>query len=536
MKELLQKLGKRVIGVLSGFDRLLFRGHLRCVITTRGLDGYLYGAKVPMTDFDQHAKAVSRQLIEESLREPRECGCEVRYLDNSRTGKQDVAKQIAHRDGIHQGRICVLKAVEPCMSFALQRDRHTKTISLVRRQRKCLHLYHYFKHPQFGLMHVRLQTWFPFTIQVCLNGREWLARQLTAAGIGYQSHENCIWRVDDMDAAQTLFDQQRCAAWPALLNGLRRLVHPAHETIFANCPPDARGYYWSTAESEWASDVLFQEPAEVLPLAERLVGQSMRVHGAGDVMRFLGRTVTSRGLPHGNFRGKIQSDVRCFEQGLRIKHRLNANSVKMYNRPSVLRFETTINNPAEFKVFRTSGADPEGPRAWRSLRKNVADLYRRAQVSQTSNNRYAAAQAAVLDDDTRLKELAQSLCSRVRQPGRAKPDGSRTRSRTHRALNPFSPQDLLLLETVSRGEFVISGMRNGDLRKVLFGADPTDAREKRRCSSAVSRKLALLRAHGILRKVSKSHRYQVTAKGRQALSALLAAANATTDELTKLAA
>lgn len=79
-------------------------------------------------------------------------------------------------------------------------------------------------------------------------------------------------------------------------------------------------------------------------------------------------------------------------------------------------------------------------------------------------------------------------------------------------------------------------MRNQDLRPILDAAEPGTAQELRRQSSAVSRKLALLRAHGLLEKVSKSHRYRLTEKGQHGLTALLAAANATTNELTALAA
>ena len=536
MLDLVQNLGGRVMGVLSGFDRLLFRGILRCVINPRGLNGYLYGAKVRMTDFDKHAQHVTAQVIEQSLQHARDTGREVHYVNNSHVRKQQLALDIAARDGIREGLVCVLKAVEPCVSFAVRRNRETKTISLESRRRKCLHLYHYFLHPELGLMHVRLQTWFPFTLQICLNGREWLARSLDKAGIEYVRADNCICRVADLEAAQRLLDEQLRVNWPGLLNELRRLAHPAHESVFANCPEHARHYYWSLAESEWASDLLFHDPDDVLPLCERLVAYSMRVHGAGQVMRFLGRTVRRDGMPRSTFQGEIHSHVREFSQGLRIKHRLNANSVKMYNRPGVLRIETTINNPGEFKVWRTPEATPDAAPDWLRLRKGVADLHRRAQVSQASNNRYATAQAAGLQEGVRLKELAAALCSRVRRPGRAKPDGTRTRPRQHRALNPFSPQDITVLTAISRPEFGVSGLCNQDLRVVLHGADPADPREKRRRSSRVSRQLSLLRAHGVLEKVSKSHRYRVTAKGQHALTALLAAANATTSALTQLAA
>jgi len=323
-----------------------------------------------------------------------------------------------------------------------------------------------------------------------------------------------------------------------LLGDLQRVVHPAHEAIFAGCPQHVRDYYWSAAETEWASDFLFRDPHEARPLCERMAAYTLRVHGVADVMRFLGRSVCNTGLPRPHFTGEISSDGLVFEQGVRIKHRINANSVKLYNRPGgVLRLETTIHHPEDFKVWRTKENEPDGPMQWLRMRRGVADLHRRAQVSGASNQRFATALCAVLEEDAvPLKDLAASLCSRVMQPGREKADGSRTRSRGFRALNPLSPDDIRLLTVVSKTEFVINGLRNADVREALYGDDPTDAVERRRRSSRVSRQLGLLRAHGILQKVSKGHHYRVTEKGRRALTALLAAANATTNELTKLAA
>lgn len=546
MLNFVRQMGQRVCGVLSGFDRLLFRGILRCVIDPRGLNGYLYGAKVAMTNYGQHVKEVSRRLKDASLAEARKVGCEIRYLDSSQERKKDLALDIAQRDGIPSGGglICVLSCVEPCATFDVQRDPIAKKIALVRRFRKCLHLYHYFDHERFGLMHVRLQTWFPFTMQVCLNGREWLVRDLIKAGIGHLRRDNCVCEVDDIAAAQKFLDEQLSAAWPALLKDFVRRVHPAHESIFANCPEHARDYYWSAAESEWASDVLFRDPDDVLPLAERLAAFSLRVHGPGDVMRFLGRTVRADGLPRASFGGEIHSDTRFFNEGtltegLRLKHRINANSVKMYTRPGVIRFETTICNPADFKVWRTrENAPADAQPEWLRMRKGIADLHRRAEVSQASNDRFATAQTAVLhEDSTPLKDVTATLCQRVTRPGHEKPDGSRTRSRTFRALNPLSPEDIRLLTIIAQPKFGIAGLRNADVRVALFGADPIgDSKQLRRRSSAVSRKLALLRAHSLLQKVPKSHHCRVTPKGCQSLTALLAAANASTSELNKLAA
>ena len=70
------------------------------------------------------------------------------------------------------GLVCVLTCVEPCRTFEIYRDRDTKQLHLQPRVRKCLFLYHYTVHPVFGFLNTRIQTWFPFSIQICLNGRE----------------------------------------------------------------------------------------------------------------------------------------------------------------------------------------------------------------------------------------------------------------------------------------------------------------------------------------------------------------------------
>ena len=107
--------------------------------------------------------------------------------------------------------------------------------------------------------------------------------------------------------------------------------------------------------------------------------------------------------------------------------------------------------------------------------------------------------------------------------------------RRHRALNPWSEKDATLLTAISRGEYAINGMRNRDLRRQLWAQVGTDQQERRR-ASAVTRQLRLLRAHGLLRKVSGTHRYVVTEGGRKVITALLAARQADVEQLTALAA
>jgi hypothetical protein len=106
---------------------------------------------------------------------------------------------------------------------------------------------------------------------------------------------------------------------------------------------------------------------------------------------------------------------------------------------------------------------------------------------------------------------------------------------SYRALNPWSVQDASLLEIVNRGEFAINGFRNRDVRLLLFSTQGTQQKQKSR-AGAVTRKIRLLRAHGLIRKVSGAHRCVVSEKGRRIITALLAARQANVEQLTALAA
>ena len=156
------------------------------------------------------------------------------------------------------------------------------------------------------------------------------------------------------------------------------------------------------------------------------------------------------------------------------------------------------------------------------MRRGVADLYRRAEVSQKAAERYLDALAS-LDDSTRLEELTQQLERPVQWNGKQV-----------RGLRLFG-QDSALLSAISRGEFALNGLRNRDLQTLLYSSPATDAHQARRRSASVSRQLRLLRAHGLLKKVPHTHRYLLTEQGRIAVTAILAACQATVAQLAKAA-
>jgi hypothetical protein len=147
MQHFIQKHRAVVTGCLSGFDRLVLRGTLRQLCHVQGMMTYLSMAKVLLKDFGRHAETMSRLLKEASLAVVLTAGRPVQYLESSRVRKELIAKEIMQRDQIERGPICTLTCVEPCMSLQIYKNRETHRLELRPRQRKCLHLYHYFIHP-----------------------------------------------------------------------------------------------------------------------------------------------------------------------------------------------------------------------------------------------------------------------------------------------------------------------------------------------------------------------------------------------------
>jgi hypothetical protein len=384
--------------------------------------------------------------------------------------------------------------------------------------RKCVHIYHYWDHPVLGFGHTRLQTWLPLSVTVCINGRHWLERQLQAESIPYHKDGNCFPHIADTGRARELLDEQLRADYPALLDGLLRTACPTAGELFE---PQPLQYYWSADETEWATDILFRCQEDLDRIYHSLLRHGLVAADSPAVMRFFGKKLGGRAPK------EILSDHRRRYEGVRLKHWVNRNSVKAYNKAgTILRLETTINNTRDFKVFRHPDDDDRRPASWQKMRKGVSDLHRRAQVSQACNERYADHLAATEVSETH-RQVAGDICKRVKKKGRR-----------HRALNPWNEEDYRTLQFLAKGEHNINGFRNRDLRAWLYpsASASRDKAEQRRASGRVTRRLQLLRAHGLIKKAPRTTRYVPTGKGRQVTTAILAASDADSKQLMTMAA
>jgi len=517
MRNFFEVYGKMIVGAISGWDRIRFRGTVRWLASTPGIGSYLSVNGILLKDFGKWAEGITKRVRAACAEQAERLGIPTLYLRSSKVDKEALARKVAAERGVEQGDICMFSIVEPCSAPLLRRNRATKQLDITIAPRKCVWVYHYWNDPDLGFGHTRLQTWLPLSVTVCLNGRHWLERQLQREQVGYVKDGNCFTHIEDLQRAQELFAAQQQTHWPGLLDSL----------LIRNCPAvrEAVGhhlhYYWSADESEWATDILFGSASELDRLFPYLVHHGMLVAQSPAVMRFLGRKHAGGVLPT-----EVVSDLRTRYEGVRLKHWVNRNSVKMYNKAgNVLRVETTINNTRDFKVFRHPDDDDSRPPSWQKMRKGVSDLHRRAQVSQASNERYLDHMAAASVGST-LEQTLGDICRRTTRKGRR-----------FRAINPWDADDFAMLQFIARGEIQLSGLRNRDLRAWLYPAlDKGDAMTRRRASGCTTRRLALLRAHGLIKKVPKENRYLLTAKGRNVTAALLAASNADTQRLMEAAA
>jgi hypothetical protein len=495
----------RIVGSLTMFDRLIFKGHLTRLYVPGAVRALLWSQGVPITNFAGYVKEATDTLIAHAEAIAQEAGRPSIYLARSTTrdhgrSKEDMAREIAARDGITEGLVCVLRAVEPCRSFSLRKS--GEFIQVVPATRQCLRFYFYVIDPEFGFMHVRLQSWLPFEIQVYVNGREWLARQLDQTGVGYLRHDNALLRIDNLDKAYELCDRFAHRAWPRLLNVFAHWVNPHLHTIEA---ADFGGYYWVLDQAEVATDVMFRDRPTLAAVMPDLVRHATLHLSSTDVLHFLGRKL------HPSLAAEVLTDAKRRPEGWRVKHRLARNWIKVYDKASVLRVETTINNPREFRVLRCiSGDDGRRERRWCPMNKGVSNMWRYFQVGIGANRRYLEALAAAQPNGEGVAAL-DALCR------------SRNRNGRHHArFNPLQPADLALFRAVLAGANTIVGFRNHDLVHHLYPRPAKTPDEQRRRCARVSRLINKLRGHGLCAKVRGARLYRVTPHGHRVLAAALA--------------
>src|SRR5947209_6214901 len=211
---LTERYDDRIAGVLSCYDRVVVTGTLPTVCYAAGMTKFLYAIGVRIFDYPQFASTLRDRVRER-------------------------AASLAAQAGI-----------------------------TIEDSGKCLHYYFYFIDAELGLVYLRVPTWAPFRLQFYCNGHSWLARRLTAEGIGFTAADNAFIRIDDWQRAQDLADR---------LSPDR--LHLVLDRYAAQCCPVLdvfrQSYHWSLMQVEYATDLVFRSVGTLRPLYQHLARESV---------------------------------------------------------------------------------------------------------------------------------------------------------------------------------------------------------------------------------------------------------------------
>lgn len=339
-----------ISGVLSCFDRVIFRGYTP-LSYPKGIEGFFWQQKVPLKNFKVYAPQIAERVKGHVKSTVLASGAPFRHLTRKEP-MEEQARRLAQEKGIQEGIVCGYSQMETCRTYRFWYDQGRARLQ--KDYRHCSVLYVFLMHTVLGLIHVKIETWFPLTMQVYVNGHDYLAKKLDQAKVKYALHDNAFTAIDNFKAAQACADRFAKQNWPKLLGELARRFNPLVGKELRE-----QDYYWVADQVELATDVIFKDRSRLASLYPRLIEHARACFTAEDVLKFLGRKLNA------NFRGEVQTWIKRRVEGVRVVHKMKKNKLKMYDKAgNVLRVETTINDATEFRVWRKNGA---GKCEWQAL-------------------------------------------------------------------------------------------------------------------------------------------------------------------------
>ena len=494
----LAKFGNLIVVILNCFDRVIFKGYLPFWDDKHVNDFVDFSLKIRRKDFLPWLKVHSQRLVDHAEAFAEQAGRPYEYRQG-KFKKEQFIQELIRKDGLSEGLVAVLCVQETCRTVALKYGKGRPSLYFKRRPERVL--YYYFLDREFGLMHIRLETWFPFGIQVYVNGHSWLAEQMQKKGLGFTQRDNSFSSLENPKAAQKIADRFAHLNWVKQLSKWARKVNPLLSEI-----PGLRhlSYYWVIDQAEYASDVLFASRDELGELFPRLLDYAAVSFSASDILTFLSRKL------NGNFQGEVLSDTKKKRHpGARVKHRMKENWLKMYDKFGlILRVETVINQPREFRVFREGIRKGEAQMVWAPMNKGVANLPEYQRHARAANERYLNALSVVDNPRPAYREVAKLT------------ESKKHKGRSYRGFNPASRHDIRLFQAVMAGDHLIKGFRNADIRDLLYGPCRNPQRQKRQ-ANAVTRLLKRLHVRGLIAKIQRTRRWRTTDRGQKLLSTMI---------------
>ena len=392
--------------------------------------------------------------------------------------KDDVAAAYRRQFQGQEGVLFIGKAQEKTPVFRTERRRNEQTGAtypwLVRSTAMVNHFYVYCMDRDFGPFFLKFCTYFPYNAKLCVNGHEYVKQQLGNRGIGYEALDNGILSCDDPKRVQAICDGLSAEKIDALLRKwFRKLPHP----YTSQDRQAGYRYQVSILQAEFALTQVLDRPVTGRVFFEEVIRENLDIGRPSHVQLIFDRRV-SRRTP-GRFRTRVITDGVVPSLHVDYKN----SGIKQYHKEGrALRTETTINNTRDFGVGK--------------LLKNLPEL---RQIGFHANRRLLDVQTVSHDCS-----IGEDALEKVVRP--IEVDGQRAA-----ALRFDDARVQALLSVLVLFCFQLRGFTNQEMRALLarlLGLDPAQYPVGR-----MTYDLRRLRLHGLIERIPKSHRYQVTESG-----------------------
>jgi hypothetical protein len=345
-KSVAEILENHVTFALEAIDRMYLNAYVPSLQTGAGFVYFVktqLGATVPSTMMvapltDRFVKAIDDFVDREGL--------DLVVFDKG-ARKDDVAHEYLATLPGDEGVLFVGKAQEKTNTFRTEkrRDAHGKKYPwIIRSTAMVNHYYFYIVDRDFGPIFIKFCSYFPYAAKVCLNGHEWLKRQLTRRGIPFEPLDNGIRSTAAADRVQHLADTLTADTIEAVFRKwLRRLPHPftaAHRKA-------GYRYHLSILQSEFALTQVLDRPVTGRCFFEEVIRENMDLGRPDQMQLIFDRRVTRR--TPGSFRSRVLTDGVV--PSLHVQYK--KSKVKQYHKEGqALRTETTINDTYDFAIGR----------------------------------------------------------------------------------------------------------------------------------------------------------------------------------------
>ena len=500
---ILEQNKEKINGVLETFDRMIINGYILQLCNYNQFLYYLIKNNIKLKDFNQFALSQTKSLCNHIDEYIKNNNVEVKHFQVSNFDKDELARKDFEKYPDKIGLVSGFSTVEVCNTMTVKPNHDTKKLEVTSRSTKCKHYYLYFNDQEFGWMFIKIQTWFPYNVQIYINGREYLSKLLDKNNIKYEMFNNSFSYIEDFDKAQELanniLNQKISDSFDGLINQINNLLPNITEIFSAS-------YYWCIDQCEFATDINFKSRNDLENFYKTLVETTYFAFSSEDIYSFFGRNIN---YINNLKKGEIVSDLRHRYQGYRIKFKINNNQIKMYDKGNNLRIEVTINNPKDFKILKEREKILEHKeivkeKVWLPMGKSISNLYRYVEVSKSIIKRYIEALPEIDLNKPTLREI-KNVSEKIE-----------VNEKIISGFNLLNNETLKVLQVISSGKYLINGFTNKSIRKEIFKES-----DSKYIINKTTRLLFKLKAHGIIKKVARKNKYYLTTNGRNLISSIL---------------